>query len=363
MRFSKYALQAFVLCALLSLSACGDGRRDAPVARTRPNWTAGSDAEITTDGVQQLLTNARAGDVLKVRLRDLHPTQGALGYDEVYYRLDRFERDPRLRFDSYCEDDGRGGILPMPLAPTAKLSEPQSFRCRLAGTLERDKLRPVVVGPGGNLYLTDGHHTMSAYAELPDGGLDLQIHVLVTANYSSLATGDFWRRMQRDGHAWLRNADNLPIDATALPAHVGLRGGFGNDRYRSIVFFARHIAYEDPRPPVDFIEFYWGDYLRATGFDPRRYALNRLGSLSQQSPLAADGYLNAVWTAAELIVAARAPIAGSWAPAALGQQATINRGKAPNHGKFSDLARRIGSKHPGAVALMIDYKQRHRIDD
>lgn len=56
--------------------------------------------------------NARAGDMLEVTLGELRPTQGALGYDQIYYKLGRYERQPDKKFDDFCADDGLGGIAP-----------------------------------------------------------------------------------------------------------------------------------------------------------------------------------------------------------------------------------------------------------
>jgi len=35
--------------------------------------------------------SAKPGDLIEVSLRELHPTQPSLGYDEVYYKLGRYK--------------------------------------------------------------------------------------------------------------------------------------------------------------------------------------------------------------------------------------------------------------------------------
>jgi len=35
------------------------------------------------------------GDVIEVRLRDVHPTQPCVGFDKIYYKLGRYAKDRR----------------------------------------------------------------------------------------------------------------------------------------------------------------------------------------------------------------------------------------------------------------------------
>ena len=53
---------------------------------------------------------ARVGDLIDVTLGDLHPTQGAIGYDQIYYKLGRYELQPDKKFDDFCADEGLGGV-------------------------------------------------------------------------------------------------------------------------------------------------------------------------------------------------------------------------------------------------------------
>ena len=50
------------------------------------------------------------GDLIDVTLGDLHPTQGAIGYDQIYYKLGRYELQPDKKFDDFCADEGLGGV-------------------------------------------------------------------------------------------------------------------------------------------------------------------------------------------------------------------------------------------------------------
>ena len=57
-----------------------------------------------------------------------------------------------------------------------------------------------------------------------------------------------------------------PISVEQLPTRVGLAskeeaGGMQEDRYRSLVYFTRDIAYNNGDLP-EYAEFLWGDWLR-----------------------------------------------------------------------------------------------------
>ncbi|MNX51799.1 putative ParB-like nuclease [compost metagenome] len=152
-------------------------------------------------------------------------------------------------------------------ARAARLDQPATFTCLDAPGTRAANLKTVVVGWDGNLYLTDGHHTFSSLREIFDGGPKLPVWVKVDANYSSLATAAaFWQRMVDERRAWLRDGQNQPITVDQLPARLGLPneqepGGMQEDRYRSLVYFTRDIAYSNGDLP-EFAEFLWGDWLR-----------------------------------------------------------------------------------------------------
>ena len=165
-----------------------------------------------------------------MRIEELRPTQAAIGYDQIFYKLGRwqgdFERatwaaDPALqldylnrtvgkKFDDYCEDMGgtkrAQEFQSIVEARAARLDQPDTFTCLDAPGTHAANLKTVVVGWDGNLYLTDGHHTFSSLREIFDGGATLPVWVKVDANYSDLATAAaFWQRMVDERRAWLRD--------------------------------------------------------------------------------------------------------------------------------------------------------------
>jgi len=98
-------------------------------------------------------------------------------------------------------------------------------------------IEPVVIGPGGTLYLTDGHHTFTALQDSAYGASNPTVYVNVIANYSSLTTAQFWAQMQssnfllplNDGVAQLVNT------ATGAPIPTSLTG-LTSDPYRGLEY-------------------------------------------------------------------------------------------------------------------------------
>lgn len=291
-------MRALALALLpLALAACNGGSDDdddvqPPVAETpAPQPEPQPEPEPESPPRNTAYLQTKPGDVIQVRIEELQPTQAAIGYDQIYYKLGRwqgdFDRatwaaDPVLqldylnrtvgkKFDDYCEDVGGAEraqeFQSIAEARAARLDQPNTFTCLDAPGTNTANLKTVVVGWDGNLYLTDGHHTFSSLREIPDGGPKLPVWVKVDANYSDLTTAAaFWQRLVDERRAWLRDGQNQPITVDQLPTRVGLPsaqepGGMQEDRYRSLVYFTRDIAYSNGNLP-EFAEFLWGDWLR-----------------------------------------------------------------------------------------------------
>lgn len=235
----------------------------------------------------------QAGSFIKVKLRDLHPTQPAVGYDQIYYHLarkqpdlNRFaqgttnytrqtERTELKRAQDYCEDTGRGTATAY-VARSVSLINGTGFTCTVSeASVDASKLKTVVVGPNGQLYLTDGHHTFTTLWELKDGGADLPVFVRVAANFSdSPNLGSFWSQMQANNYVWLRDAQGNAITPEQLPASLGL-AALADDPYRSLVYLTRDMGYKNSGVP-EFAEFYWGMWLRGQNLDVNDYDLRDL---------------------------------------------------------------------------------------
>lgn len=294
---------------------------------------------------------ARAGDVLQVRIDRLHPTQTAIGYDEVYYKLGRYRDDARQKFDDYCEDNGQRGVKEFD-AQRSRLAAPSTFACKQAAPRAGDetarKLKTVVIGPAGVLYLTDGHHTVSTLRAQPDGGPGTRLHVRVTDNFSALSTQAFWARMGAERKAWLKDKDGQDISPATLPAEVSL-GSLTDDPYRSLVYFARGIGYQPPRDAPEFLEFYWATWLRKTALPQlARYDLDDTRS-----------YARAVGDIARkmVVLGNDDDIANGATAASLGKLARFD----PD-GELKKLTRDASRNKPaGKLVYAVDYKRSLRV--
>ena len=260
---------------------------------------------------------AKPGELLQVRLEQLHPTQAVVGYDQIYYKLGRFAKEPNKLFDEYCEANGQGESSKVPKG--ASLHQPDSFSCQGAVAANSSEMKTVVVGPEGQLYLTDGHHTFTTLWEQPEGGATLQMWVKVTDNFSdSPDLASFWQRMQDARKVWLKNGLGQVITPEQIPAQLGLNS-LADDPFRALVYFTREVAYDKPRSgevAPEFLEFYWGNWLRTQ--------LN----LSEYDLRDKDDYRDAIGEAAKLMVALQAdsPVGDSGFQAAeLGGYTSVDR--------------------------------------
>lgn len=207
---------------------------------------------------------AKPGELLHVPLAALHPTQAAVGYDQIYYKLGRFAQERNKLFDEYCEANGQGESHKVPAH--ADLHQPESFSCQDQVGARSSEMKTVVIGPQGKLFLTDGHHTFTVLLEHPNGGKQLDMWVRVTDNFSdSSDMASFWQRMAQARKVWLKDGNGQAIDPQQIPAQLGL-AHLGNDPYRALVYFTREVSYDKPRSGAvapEFLEFYWGNWLRS----------------------------------------------------------------------------------------------------
>ncbi|MDR5782535.1 ParB/Srx family N-terminal domain-containing protein [Caballeronia sp. LZ065] len=343
-------------------TASAPASASTPVEASAP--TSASSPEVSTppQAVQAgQWAAASAGQMLDVTLGELHPTQAALGYDQIYYKLGRYEADPTKKFDDFCADEGLDSLATDGSSASSKLTDSTSFTCTTTDTATRDTtvLNPVVIGPNGDsLFLTDGHHGLSTYYEVPDGGPTLHVHVIVKDNLSAYSGTTFWSEMQNRGYTRLKDANGAPITAAQLPAGLGLKQGMQNDVYRSLVYFTRDIGYSKPTPSTDFLEFYWADWLRAN-FPLTGYTLTTLGATDPDPATADSGYLNAVWNASLKMAATTDPIIDGKTGKDLGRLDAINAGKKYSKGEFGDLLKPLSASKPGKLAYTLDYKARN----
>ena len=164
-----------------------------------------------------------AGAAWSLDARRLHPTQFALGWREVAFKRDLI-----------------GAMTPEERAAYLKKKDV-----------------PLVIGPGGRAFLTDGHHTLRALLESTAPDKTAYGHVL--ANWSDLPPAEFWARMESSGYAHLRDAAGAPRPAAELPASLA---AMQLDPYRGLAWAVMEAGGFAERKDVLFQEFRWAEYFR-----------------------------------------------------------------------------------------------------
>lgn len=242
--------------------------------------------------------HVRAGNIIRVSLRDLHPTQVVVGFDEIYARLSRLSGNPRKVLKAFCELNGQGGVESF--TDRSTIFDVNSFSCRAPIGTYPDDMVSVVVAPNDDLYLVNGHHKCLLFWHLRQGGPNLKISVRVVCDYRSIKSMDeFWETMQRDQNVWLFDAVDRSIPPSQLPQSLGLQY-FQDDPYRSLLYFTDHIAWEKPEARTDpktglpdaavpFVEFYWAREVRSHVY------------FEKKSLLSVDGYMQAIRSVCETI--------------------------------------------------------------
>lgn len=353
-------LAAFVLVGAGTLGATGTalagpdlnsptcGPSAGSLSDLLPNGSSSGSAAGFSDSPYRC---AEAGDLVDVRIGDVRATQPSLGYDEVYYKLGRYTlgKDPiNKKFDDWCEANGQ--VKAVSATPAAKISDPGSFACELpVGQETAESIAPmktVVVGPAGKLYLTDGHHTLTSFYETE--GPDVHVRLRVLGNLSALSGNAFWAEMHKNGWVWNRDVDGKEVPVAGLPAGVGL-ANFADDRYRSLMYFARDIGFTAGTIP--FQEFYWGAWLRDT----------QAADLTGWNPRELASYLDTVKrvTKAQTALPAGAVVDAGFTASQLGVLAEWNDGKAEDKGEFAKVSKPYSDGKPGKIAYALEYKAAH----
>jgi hypothetical protein len=173
--------------------------------------------------------DARTGEFYKLRVKELSPTQFAVGKAEVEVRAGRmrrkFKKDP-ARLHDYLR------VRPVPVVVRRK-----------------------------RFYLVDHHHLMRAlYDALHEArGKDICVYVKVMANASTLEEPYFWKSMHERNWVYLFDrTGGGPQQPQTLPEHIK---ELAFDPYRSLAWIVReHHGYVKNNAP--FSEFKWANFFR-----------------------------------------------------------------------------------------------------
>lgn len=294
--------------------------------------------------------------VMDIRIGDARPTQPAIGYDQVYYKQERYRNNAngstqwKKEFDDYCEargltDGAKGSTV---IAGTSLLTDPASFTCSTKNAFDQSALKSAVVGPRGVLYLTDGHHTLTSFFEAPNGGgADVKVPVVMKGNFMDQNNATFWRGMRANKTVWLKLPDGRAITPPDLPQQLGLGNGLQDDPYRALLYFTRDIGYAQPVNSTEFLEFYWSEWLRAA---PQNL------QLSAYTLTDAASYLQAIQTASNLMIATpdTTPIGSSGLTALqMGKRASFDKTASD---AFADLNTPVTAAKPGKLAYALSYR-------
>jgi 3-phytase len=164
-----------------------------------------------------------AGSAYVLNARQLRPTQMAVGWREVLAKIKLFNGKTPAEAVAYL----------------------------------KDKDVPVVIGPGGTPFMTDGHHTLRALIESKQAEKVAYGHIL--ANWATLAPAEFWQRMAEKNWVYLKDANAKPVKPADLPVdllHVQ------RDPYRGLGWGVMKAGGFDEKKGVFFQEFLWGDRFR-----------------------------------------------------------------------------------------------------
>lgn len=174
--------------------------------------------------------DAKTGDYHKLRVKDLSPTQFAVGKAEVAVRAGRMRRklskDPGKLHD-YLR------VRPIPIVVRKKC-----------------------------FYLVDHHHLVRALYDVEHAlrGKNICVYVKVVANASTLEETYFWKSMHEQNFVYLFDkSGGGPQQPGTLPAHIK---DLDFDPYRSLAWIVReHHGYVKNNAP--FSEFKWANFFRS----------------------------------------------------------------------------------------------------
>jgi hypothetical protein len=175
---------------------------------------------------------SKTGDLCLCKLSELHPTQASVGMVEVRIKAeklkDKIQQRPGRDFLNYLRN--------------------------------HNKVEPIVIGPGGIFYIIDHHHLARALYEIGE----TTTYCNIVNNLSDTKLDAFWKYMENNNEVYLKDRNGNVITPHDLPTSVK---DLSNDPFRSLAGEVRESCgfEKDDKGSSgeDYLEFTWGDYLRA----------------------------------------------------------------------------------------------------
>lgn len=215
-----------------------------------------------------------------VPISTIHPTQAAVGKAQIASKISTYVENGALTKDYYNDFNDDNGYtnglyslngVSQTDKTTCKTNSIQSVIPDAQLTSDSAAKVPVIKGPVGVLYATDGHHGSTTYEFIKQQynlGFDT-INVEVIADYSSLSMADFYKKLIANNQVLpmafnVKTGEYQSFSLNRLPTHM-YANEFVNDPFRSLAYFWRKSAIDKDNVTANFAEFYLGMFLTSTG--------------------------------------------------------------------------------------------------
>lgn len=133
-----------------------------------------------------------------------------------------------------------------------------------------ESVEPVVIGPGGQLYQINGHHSFTSLQDSIYGATDPTVYVNVVANYSSDTPAQFVAALEAAAQVYPLNNGSVqtlsPTSGNPLSPLPSSLSGLTNDPYRGVEFQALKnkgsagVSFD--KTAATFSDFVWADAYR-----------------------------------------------------------------------------------------------------
>ncbi|MBS7578011.1 MULTISPECIES: ParB-like protein [unclassified Enterococcus] len=237
---------------------------------------------IITTSIVSIHGEVKSETRYDIPISDIQPTQASVGKAQIAAKILGYLDETQTSltedyFKDFNDDNGysKGNYLvngqalkDKTLYSSASIRQSIPNAEVLGGNLPKV---PVILGPNGKLYATDGHHGSTTYLYIFNQyglGSD-QINVEVIADYSSLTTEAFYQTLINNNQFFSKafNVNSGKYEAFDLSkiATSMIPSQFANDPFRSLAYFWRKSAIDKDLVSVNFAEFYLGEFLTETG--------------------------------------------------------------------------------------------------